>query len=398
MKEPQSTREATVDHSTNVSAQKIQAAMPNEPRIGMLEFKALAETIPNLVFVTDSDGSNIYTNIVYSRYSGVAPEALLGDGWVCTLHPEDQERAKKLWAECAGSGKAYDVRYRFRRFDGDYRWHVVRGLPLRDARGAIVRWMGTCTDVDDLITSIGSKTNSEAVLNALGHDTGIILYAKDSAGRFIYANDATVETIGLPVEQILGRSTDDFAPGSAQSASIQANNDLALRSADGVIVEENWLAPDGTLRTYRSRKAKLQLADGTIGLAAAMIDVTAEKNLENLLLQSSVRYRSWLDAIPVATFEADRLGRIIGLNQHWLDTCGISVRDEPHALSDLIVQEAQEEFGAEWAACVKHGQPLSLDLPIYDHFEKRVRISRVTAFSGSMLGAPDSDHWYGSFS
>jgi len=372
--------------------------MPNDPRIGMLEFKALAETIPNLVFVTDGAGSNIYTNIVYSRYTGVAPEALLGDGWVRALHPEDQERARKLWAECARSGNVYDVRYRFRRFDGDYRWHVVRGLPLRDARGAIVRWMGTCTDVDELITSIGSKTNSEAVLNALGHGTGMILYAKDSAGRFIYANDATIETIGLPVEQILGRSTDDFAPGSAQSALIRENDDLALRSADGVIVEENWPASDGTLRTYRSRKAKLQLADGTTGLAAATIDVTAEKNLENLLLQSSARYRSWLDAIPVATFEADRLGRIIGLNQHWLDTCGISVRDEPHALSDLIAQEAQEEFGVEWAACVKHGQPLSLELPIYDHFEKRVRISRVTAFPGSMLGAPDSDHWYGSFS
>ena len=372
--------------------------MPNDSRIGMLEFKALAENIPNLVFVTDSTGSNIYTNIQYSRFAGVTPEALLGNGWISVLHPEDQERARKIWAECATSGKPYDVRYRFRRFDGDYRWHVVRGSPLLDARGAIVRWMGTCTDVEELITSIGSKTNSEAVLDALGHEAGMILYVKDSAGRFVYANDATIELLGLPVEQILGRSTDDIAPGSERAASIRENDALALQSAEGVVVEENWPGPDGTQRTYRSRKARMQLADGTIGLAGATIDITAEKNLENLLLKSSARYRSWLDAIPVATFEADRLGRLIGLNQHWLDTCGIGVRDELHAVSDLIVEEAHEEFAAQWAACVEHGQPLSLELPIYDYFEKQVRISRVTALPGSMLGAPNSDHWYGSFS
>lgn len=398
MKKPLSKGRVKIISSTIDLVENAYTAAPNEPRIGMLEFKALAETIPNLVFVTDGAGLTIYTNVQYARFAGVEPEKLLGDGWLSVLHPDDQERAKKLWAECAALGTSYDVRYRFRRSDGDYRWHVVRGLPLLNARGAIVRWMGTCTDVQELITSIVSKTNSEVVLNALGHGTGIILCAKGTAGCFVYANDATVETIGLPVEQILGRSTDDFAPGTEQATSIRANDQLALQSADVVVVEESWLGSDATLLAFRARKTKLELADGTTGLAAGTIEITNEKNLENLLSKSGAAFRAWLDAVPVAAFVADPSGRVISLNQHWLDTCGISLRDEQHELSDLVVEDAQEEFAAEWAACVKYAQPLSLELPIYDHLEKRVRISRVTAFPGSMLNAPDTDYWYGSFS
>lgn len=120
---------------------------------GGLEFRTLAETIPCLVFVTDSDGQNIYTNVQFQRYAGVDAEALRGNGWLDVLHPEDRERAAATWSRSTIDLEPYDARYRFRRRDGAFRWHIVRGSPLANPFGGVARWIGSCTDVDDILTS-----------------------------------------------------------------------------------------------------------------------------------------------------------------------------------------------------------------------------------------------------
>ena len=65
------------------------------------------------------------------------------------LHPDDYGRTWKVWANCLQTGKPYDIEYRMRRYDGEYRWFLARALPLRDNEGKIVKWFGTCTDIHD---------------------------------------------------------------------------------------------------------------------------------------------------------------------------------------------------------------------------------------------------------
>lgn len=367
-------------------------------KLGILGFKALAETIPSLVFVTDAFGANIYTNVQFSRYTGLSAEALLGEGWLETIHPDDRMRTASTWSLARDAGEFYEIQHRVRRFDGDYRWHVVRGSPLRDGRGEVIRWIGASTDIEELVPVVSSRTNSDAILTALGHGTGMILYAKDAECRFVFANQATVDTLGLPLEQIIGRSCDEIAPGSEQAAAIREHDKLAQIAPDGLIAEENWPAADGSMRIFRSRKARLRLADGTLGVAAATIDITYEKKLEETLRQSQDRLRSWIDAMPVAAFETDSAGRITSVNEHWLTTCGFPVRDAEHSFNDLVIAEDQAEFAVRWNACCKDAQAFEMDVRIYDHFDRRVRTSKVRIFPASLLGAPDSTAWHGSFS
>jgi PAS domain S-box-containing protein len=367
-------------------------------KLGILGFKALAETIPSLVFVSDAAGANIYTNVRFSRYTGLSSDALLGDGWLATIHPDDRARAASIWNRALETGEFYEAQHRVRRFDGDYRWHVVRGSPLRDTQGEVVRWVGACTDIEELVPIVSSRTNSDAILSALGHGTGMIIYAKDADCRFVFANQATVNTLGLPVDQIIGRSCDEIAPGLEQAELIREHDKLAMIAPDGLIAEEYWPAADGSMRIYRSRKARLRLADGSLGVAAATIDITYEKDLEGALRQSQERLASWIDAVPVAAFETDAAGRITMVNQHWLTTCGFPVRDAEHSFNDLVVSDAQAEFALRWTACRETGQAFDMKVPIYDHFERRVRVSRVTAYPAALLGAEGSTAWHGSFS
>ncbi len=113
------------------------------------QFRTLAEALPAMIFVADADGKNIYSNQQFHAYSGMDGDALLGDGWIEALHPDDRERAAQTWAKSWRDGHPYETSYRFRSAMGEYRTFLVRGSPLRDKQGNIVQWFGQCSDIED---------------------------------------------------------------------------------------------------------------------------------------------------------------------------------------------------------------------------------------------------------
>lgn len=114
------------------------------------EFRTLAEATPQIVWVTLPDGNHIYFNRHWMEFTGLTLEQSLGFGWNPPFHPEDRDRAAQLWQRATESGEPYEIEYRLRRYDGVYHWMLGRALPLRDDAGNIVKWFGTCTDIDDL--------------------------------------------------------------------------------------------------------------------------------------------------------------------------------------------------------------------------------------------------------
>jgi PAS domain S-box-containing protein len=113
------------------------------------DLRTLSEALPTIVWTATPEGAGEYFNRRLTEYSGLSPAEAAGDGWLSILHPEDIERTAEVWGACVADGSMYDVDYRIRRSDGEYRWFHVLGLPLYDSGGAIVRWIGTCTDIDD---------------------------------------------------------------------------------------------------------------------------------------------------------------------------------------------------------------------------------------------------------
>jgi len=114
------------------------------------QFRLLAEAIPQVVFTARPDGSMDYCNQRGCDYCGMTPEQVYGSGWQPALHPEDLPRALERWQKALDSGEPYECEYRSKRAaDGAYRWQLVRALPVRDQHGRIVKWFGTCTDIED---------------------------------------------------------------------------------------------------------------------------------------------------------------------------------------------------------------------------------------------------------
>ncbi|HEX8128266.1 MAG TPA: PAS domain-containing protein [Pyrinomonadaceae bacterium] len=113
-------------------------------------YRFLAEAIPQIIWTARPDGSLDYFNQRWYDYTGTTYEQTGGWGWDGVLHPDDRERSVGRWKQSIETGEVYEIEYRFRRAsDGQYRWHLGRALPLSDESGKIVKWFGTCTDIDD---------------------------------------------------------------------------------------------------------------------------------------------------------------------------------------------------------------------------------------------------------
>jgi len=114
------------------------------------EFRLLAESIPQIVWITRADGWNIYCNQQWVKYTGLSPEESYGHGWNTPFHPDEKAIAWNAWQEAVTSTGQYSIECRLRRADGVYRWWLIQGRPITNDVGTIDKWFGTCTDIHDL--------------------------------------------------------------------------------------------------------------------------------------------------------------------------------------------------------------------------------------------------------
>ena len=121
----------------------------NETINDIQEYKFLADSIPQIVWTSNPDGSVDYYNRYWFDYTGISLEEFELKGWEPVLHPDDAEADLKAWNESLATGRSYERENRFRRFDGVYRWHLGRALALKNDDGEIVKWFGSCIDIDE---------------------------------------------------------------------------------------------------------------------------------------------------------------------------------------------------------------------------------------------------------
>jgi PAS domain S-box-containing protein len=127
-------------------------------RSAQASFEVIAESIPHIVWLADASGSTDYFNERGTEYTGVPRQANYGWQWVELVHPEDADRARLGWEHATRTATPFDLSYRIRRCDGEYRWHGFRALPVRGPTGEIHRWIGTADDLVERAMLVDDET------------------------------------------------------------------------------------------------------------------------------------------------------------------------------------------------------------------------------------------------
>lgn len=114
-----------------------------------LQFQQLADSIIQMVWVTDANGMHEYYNKRWYDFTGSDFETTKGEGWIQMFHPDDRARASEKWEQSLKTGEPYEIEYRLKNKNGDYVWVLGRAAPFYGAEGKITKWFGTCTDIND---------------------------------------------------------------------------------------------------------------------------------------------------------------------------------------------------------------------------------------------------------
>ena len=120
-------------------------------------YRILTEVSPQAIWMGDRNSGITYCNQYWFDYSGLTMEQTAGYGWIHIIHPDDRVGVARHWhrvfktsMQAVANATNYETEIRFRRVsDGSYRWHLVRGLPFRDAAGQIIKWVGIASDIHD---------------------------------------------------------------------------------------------------------------------------------------------------------------------------------------------------------------------------------------------------------
>ncbi len=112
------------------------------------KFEMFAQTMPSMVWTSLPDGKIDWFNARVPEYSGIGEDDMKPNGWA-PVHPDDIDGAVAQWQAALATGQPFTTEYRIRRHDGAFRWHLTRAVPIRDAAGAITRWIGTSADIED---------------------------------------------------------------------------------------------------------------------------------------------------------------------------------------------------------------------------------------------------------
>ena len=267
----------------------------SELRRSERELRDVLDSIPAIVWSALPDGSNTFVNSRWVEYSGAGAAQARGSGWRALVHPDDLQRHEGNWRASVASGEPHESEVRFRRADGQYRWHLDRGVPLRDETRNIVKWYGVVTDIEGRKRAEDKIREQEAELRQMLDFTPQLVAVFGPHRERLFINRIALDYLGLTLDE--WRDTAHGALGHPDDAKrVQAQWDRAMSSGSAFEIEVRMRKGDGSYRWFLARYNPVRDDQGQVlRWYAACTDIEDRKRAEEKLQQENVALREEID-------------------------------------------------------------------------------------------------------
>ena len=168
-----------------------------------VRLQTVIDTVPSFLWTSLPDGSKEYLNKRWYEYTGLSLEQGKGWGWKVVVHPDDLDQLVREWRALLDAPKPGELETRIRRYDGEYRWFLIRVVPQFDAEGNVVRWFGSNTDIEDRKRAEKKLLEEERELRRITDAIPQTIVVLDSKGHPLYANQAMLDHTGLTMQDVL---------------------------------------------------------------------------------------------------------------------------------------------------------------------------------------------------
>jgi PAS domain S-box-containing protein len=261
-----------------------------DPVRGEWRWRTFMETLPQLIWVASADGTIEYISAQACAYTGLSEEELIGDGWAKAIHPADLEATGRSWLASLASQQPHEVQHRLRRGDGEYRWFTTRADPARDARGRVLKWVGSSMDITAFKELEADLRRTKDRLEVAIRSSNLSIWEYDMP-------DGTLERARESLTNVwesLGYDETN-APSSVMNV-IHPDDQARMGEAVGSYLagtshafeaEHRVLHRDGTFRWLLGRGVALRDSlSSAVRFVGTSVDITERKRIEEALLRA----------------------------------------------------------------------------------------------------------------
>jgi PAS domain S-box-containing protein len=259
------------------------------------ELRLIVDNMPVLAASYRPDGTMDFRNKAWRDYTGLSQDNLEGHRWGSALHPGDIAMVEREWRSHIATGEPFELEQRLRRADGEYRWHWVRRVPLKDDSGNVIKWYGVAFDIEDRRLADEALRQSEAALSEARRELQLTI---DSIPVMVstFDPDGTRSFVNQQWQNYTGH-TQREATGKGLNTSVYYHPDdvgrfdhawrIAQAKGETLAVDVRTRRADGRYRWFTMRRAPLRDERGNIVKWYSVgIDVDDQKVAENALQRS----------------------------------------------------------------------------------------------------------------
>ncbi len=312
-------------------------------------FRTIAQAVPSFLFEADARGCNIWSSDGWCRFTGQTQEQVQGHGWAEALHPDDRGANLDRWTQCMQDGVSFESRQRLRRVDGHYAWVMARALPMRNEQGTITRWLGSVTDIDEIVRGEIALRESEERLELAMQAASMGAWEMDlETGRSIW--DARVPAL-LGIQSVSPPTTVasllEFVHPSDRTR-LAGACESAIAAGSPIDLQFRVLHADGGIRWFASRGS---LVADELGIPRRVVgivqDITDRKVAEDALRFERERLKLAVQAGQMGVYDLNLVEDLLWWSPEiyaLLGVCAKTFTPTREALLALVHQDDRELF------------------------------------------------------
>ena len=331
--------------------------------------RAVIDTVPVIIWITDEKGESTYLNSNWYNYTGQSREEEAQMGWLHCVHPEDMESVRQEFLKALEKRESFSVIYRLRNKNGDYRWAIDSGRPKYRLDGSFEGMIGTVVDIhedkikEQLIREKEHRTRSivdqATVATAiyvgremkieLANDAMISLWGKDRSVIGKTLREALPELEGQPFHDLLQNV---YTTGETY----WGNEDRVDLMIDGKMQSGFF---NFTYKPLRNEKGEIY------GILNMALDVSEQVMTRKQLEESETYFRQMADLMPEKVVTSDAEGNVIYFNQNWLSFTGLSIEElKQIGWTGRIHEDDRHRYERKWQEVLRTGDKLDMEIRI----------------------------------
>jgi|tagenome__1003787_1003787.scaffolds.fasta_scaffold20990010_14 PAS domain S-box-containing protein len=332
------------------------------------ELQLTIDTMPVLAARYRPDGFMEFRNRNWRDYTGLSQDNVEGNRWGGALHPDDHAMVEREWRSHIANDEPFDLEQRLRRADGEYRWHWVRRVPLRNESGEVIKWYGVAFDIHDRKRVEDALRQSQVELAKARHEVQLIIdtvpvliLRHRGDGIIDFVNQVGRSYSGLVTTKWTRRTSVITHPDDVPR--LEAAWDVALATGEAFESEARLRRFDGEYRWFATRRVPLRNDDGeVIAWYAATYDIEDRKRAEEALRRSEADLAKarqdlqlMIDTISTMVVVLDAEGKAYFANKPAQEYVGHDFSVEN--VRDLIHPDDRERVDRLWRTHLLTGEP-----------------------------------------